>query len=464
MFLIILLVGIIPVVIIELILTNVAQSTVISTRLRNVSAQFSMLTNYLVQDNKLGERPDEEVDLLVEDIAGIFMSRIQVIDQDFNIITDTYQINKGKLCISKYVVDCFRGQSSAIVDEENQCIIMAQPIRDDDGDVVYVIAAFSSITDIYSAMESIQVMGATIIVICLAIVLFLAILLSYTTIKPFKKINEVIARIDKGHLTDEIQMKGSSEIQVISESFNKMLERISQLENSRQLFVSNVSHELKTPMTSMKVLADSLLAQDYVPNEMYKEFMMDLSNEINRENVIITDLLTLVKLDNPDMSMNITQTNINGMVESVLRLVRPLAREKNIELVLESYRPIIAEVDEVKLSMAISNLVENGIKYNKQDGYVHVSLNADRTYFYVKVKDNGKGIPADSLPRIFDRFYRVDKARDRATGGSGLGLSITRSIVLAHNGDIKVYSEEGKGTIFNMQIPLTYVKAQEEET
>lgn len=422
-----------------------------------------MLTNYMVQNNKLGERSDEEVDLLVDDIAGIFMSRIQVIDQDFKIITDTYQINKGKICISKYVVDCFLGQSSASVDEDNQCIIMTQPIRNEEGKVVYVLAAFSSISDIYAAMESIQVYGASVIVIALAVILFFAIFLSYTTAKPFKKINEVIARIDKGHLTDEIQMKGSSEVRTISASFNKMLERINQLENSRQLFVSNVSHELKTPMTSMKVLADSLLAQDNVPNEMYREFMMDLSNEINRENVIITDLLTLVKLDNPDMSMNITQTNINGMVESVLRMVRPLARQKNIELVLESYRPILAEVDEVKLSMAISNLVENGIKYNKQDGYVHVSLNADRTYFYVKVKDNGKGIPADSLPRIFDRFYRVDKARDRATGGSGLGLAITRSIVLAHNGDIRVYSEEGKGTIFNMQIPLTYVAASEYE-
>ena len=111
------------------------------------------------------------------------------------------------------------------------------------------------------------------------------------------------------------------------------------------------------------------------------------------------------------------------------------------------------------MSMAISNLVENSIKYNHPEGYVHVSLNADRTYFYIKVKDNGKGIPAESIPRIFDRFYRVDKARDRATGGSGLGLSITKNIILAHNGDIKVYSEEGKGTIFTMQIPLTHISS-----
>ena len=448
--------------ILELVLTNVAENTVVSTRVKNVSAQFSMLSNYFTQENSLEEITDNQTDLMVDAIAGIFLSRIQVIDRDFKIISDTYQINKGKICISKYVSDCFYGQSTAFVDAESQCIILAQPIRNEEGEITYVLFAVSSVSDIYSAMASIRLIGAAIIVILLIIVLFFAVFLSYTTAKPFKNINATIARIDKGHMTDEINLHGCSEVETISGSFNKMLERINQLETSRQLFVSNVSHELKTPMTSMKVLADSLLMQGDVPNEMYREFMGDLSNEINRENEIITDLLTLVKLDNASLSLNISQTNINGLVESILKMVKPLAKQKNIDLVLESFRPIIAEVDDVKLSMAISNLVENAIKYNNQEGFVHVSLNSDRTYFYVKVQDNGKGIPSESIPRVFDRFYRVDKARDRATGGSGLGLAITKSIVLAHNGDIKVYSEEGRGSTFTMQIPLTHQAAVKE--
>ena len=439
-----------------------AQGAVVSTRLKNVSAQFSMLNTYFTNADRLTGQDEGDVDLLVSDIARIFMSRIQVVNRDFKIISDTYQINKGKICISKYVVDCFKGQSSAFVDEDNQCIIMSQPVYDSTDEIAFAIVAVSSITDIYSAMDSIRLIGSTIIIIMLVVVLFFAVFLSYMTAKPFKNIEDVISRIDKGHMTDDINMKGCTEVEKISGSFNRMLERINQLEDSRQMFVSNVSHELKTPMTSMKVLADSLLSQgDAVPNEMYREFMQDLSNEIDRENVIITDLLTLVKLDNSKESMNISQVNINEMLEGILKMLKPLAQQKNIDLVLESYRPIYAEVDDIKLSMAISNLVENAIKYNHPEGYVHVSLNADRTFFYVKVKDNGKGIPASSLPRIFDRFYRVDKARDRATGGSGLGLSITKNIVLAHNGDIKAYSEEGKGTIFNMQIPLTHISASE---
>ena len=185
--------------------------------------------------------------------------------------------------------------------------------------------------------------------------------------------------------------------------------------------------------------------------------MGDIIGELDRENAIISDLLTLVRMDRTGLEMNITQVNINELIEAQLKLVRPLAAEKNIELVFESYRPIIAEVDETKFSMCVSNLVVNAIKYNHNDGWVHVTLNADASYFYVKVQVNGFGIPEESMEHIFERFYRVDKARDRATGGTGLGLAITRSIVTAHYGNIKGYSEVDQGTTFTMQIPLTHV-------
>ena len=141
-----------------------------------------------------------------------------------------------------------------------------------------------------------------------------------------------------------------------------------------------------------------------------------------------------------------------------MKIVRPLAEKKNIELLMETYRPIVAEVDEVRLSMALVNLIENAVKYNNVEGWVHVSLNADQTYFYITVEDNGFGIPKEAQEHVFDRFYRVDKARDRATGGTGLGLAITKSIIVAHNGVITVESEEGEGTTFTVKIPLTHIK------
>ena len=247
-----------------------------------------------------------------------------------------------------------------------------------------------------------------------------------------------------------------SETGQLSDAFNKMLGRLKQLNDSREEFVSNVSHELKTPLTSMKVLADSLLAQENVPIELYQEFMGDIAKEIDRENDIISDLLTLVKMDKTVQGLNIRQININELLETVLKRLKPIADKKKIEVVLESFRPVSAEIDEMKLTLAISNLVENAIKYNRDEGWVRVSLNADHKYFYVKVMDSGIGIPEEDQAHIFERFYRVDKSHSREIGGTGLGLAIARNAVIMHRGSIKVYSSKGEGTTFTVRIPLTY--------
>ena len=212
-------------------------------------------------------------------------------------------------------------------------------------------------------------------------------------------------------------------------------------------------------MTSMKVLADSLLEQDNVPVEMYQEFMQDIAKEIDRENQIITDLLSLVKMDRSGQTMNIQTMNINDLLEQILKRLKPIAEKKNVEMVMESFRPVNAEIDETKFTLAVSNLVENAIKYNRENGWVHVSLNADHKYFYVKVEDSGIGIPEQDQAHIFERFYRVDKSHSREIGGTGLGLAIARNAVLVHRGSIKVYSNEGEGTTFTVRIPLIYVAA-----
>lgn len=150
-------------------------------------------------------------------------------------------------------------------------------------------------------------------------------------------------------------------------------------------------------------------------------------------------------------------------MERILKRLQPLAAKQNIELVFESFRPVYAEVDEVKLSLAVTNLVENAIKYNKENGWVHVALNADHKFFYLKVADSGIGIPREDTEHIFERFYRVDKSHSREIGGTGLGLSIARNAVIMHRGAIKVHSEPGEGTTFTIRIPLTYISGRPQE-
>ena len=251
--------------------------------------------------------------------------------------------------------------------------------------------------------------------------------------------------------------KTISELKSANNQLQKDIENKERIDQMRQEFLNNVSHELKTPITSMKILADSLLMQPDVPVELYEEFMNDIVHEIDRENQIITDLLTLVKMDKTQADLNITSVKINDLLEVLLKRISPIAEKRGIKIRLETMREVVAEVDEVKLSLACNNLIENAVKYNHDDGKVDVSLNADHKFFYIRVKDTGCGIPEDCQEQIFERFYRVDKARSRETGGTGLGLAITRNVVLMHKGSIRVHSKEGEGATFIIRIPLNYI-------
>ena len=303
--------------------------------------------------------------------------------------------------------------------------------------------------------------GNVILLIASLGILLVAFLSGLRMTKPFIRITRSISAATEGYNEDYLHENTYTETMDISDAFNKMSGRMKALDDSRNEFVSNVSHELKTPITSMKVLADSLLSQENVPVELYQEFMGDMSEEIERENKIINDLLSLVKMDktaNSANTMNIKTENMNELVERILKRLRPIAATRNIEVVYESFRPVTAEVDETKLSLAISNLVENAIKYNKENGWVHVSLNADHKNCYIEVADSGIGIPDEAKEHIFERFYRVDKSHSREIGGTGLGLAIARSAVVMHRGAIKVFSQLGEGTTFTIRIPLTYVR------
>ncbi len=321
---------------------------------------------------------------------------------------------------------------------------------------IVISVSTSGIIQSYDYLNS----RAIIIEVLIAVVVFgLSWFLSKSLLKPFDKISESINAVKNGFTDEKIQVTDYLETEHIGDSFNQMMGRMKVLDDSRQEFVSNVSHELKTPLASMKVLADSLLSQEEVPNELYKEFMTDIADEIDRENKIITDLLALVKMTRTSADLNVEPMDINAILELTLKRLGPIAARANVKLIFESRRKVNAEVDEVKLTLALSNLVENAIKYNVDGGWVKVILDADHKFFTVEVSDSGIGIPQESLEHIYERFYRVDKSHSREIGGTGLGLAITRNAVLMHKGSIKVDSEEGKGTTFTVKIPLSYISS-----
>ena len=296
------------------------------------------------------------------------------------------------------------------------------------------------------------------IVISLVVVFFLASIFSYFVVKPIKEIVASIEDYAKNENKDvRIDSKSYLEFNKMINSINSIIEDINAMDESRSEFVSNVSHELKTPITSMKVLADSLIMQEgAVPIEVYEDFMKDIAREVERESEIITDLLTLVKLDQKAAELEIENRSINDLLDLIMKRIGPIAAERGIQISLETFKEVRADIDETKLTLAISNLVENAVKYNKDGGWIHVSLNSDDKYFYIKIKDSGEGISEDKISHIFERFYRADKSRSQKVSGTGLGLAITRSAIVMHRGSIKVANNIGPGTIFAVRIPLTY--------
>ena len=432
----------------------------VAWRTAEIQNQCTILSNQLSAANYLKEPISEVINAELSQLSNVYDGRVMVIDEDYHIIKDTFGVEAGKTILSPDVIQCFSGTGTSHYDGENRYIEITTPIMEKENKESHVkgVILVSISTDIiHDTLSELESKANLLFLMAMLVVIVAGSFVAYVMTKPFGEISQVIEDITEGYDSDNLHVDTYTETMQISEAFNKMRSRMKVLDDSRQEFVSNVSHELKTPLTSMKVLADSLLAQEDAPVELYKEFMGDITEEIERENKIINDLLSLVKMDKTAADLNIKSENINEVVERILKRLRPIAALRNIELVFESFRPVTAEVDEVKLSLAISNLVENAIKYNKENGWVQVSLNADHKYFYVKVADSGMGIPQESLDHIFERFYRVDKSHSKEISGTGLGLAIARNAIITHRGAIKVHSEEGEGTTFTVRVPLNYI-------
>ena len=436
----------------------------LSIRESEVMGQARIIANQIATSNYMNGNKEnlETLRAQMGMLTSIYDGRVLIVDDNFQIIYDTYNLDDNKTIISDAVIKSFKGESTQIYDSDNKYIEMSLPIinpNDEDKTVLGILVVSVSTDNIALNLSYLTQIATVIVFIVIVVVSFAGVLMSIRMTQPFTKLSDGIANLHGGVGDADLVVNDYTETSIICEKFNQMMGKIKVMDESRQEFVSNVSHELKTPLTSMKVLADSINSMPDAPLELYQEFMGDITNEIERETKIINDLLSLVKLDKTSAKLNIETVNMNELLEQIMKRLQPIADVQKVQLVLESFRPVVAEVDEVKITLAISNLVENAIKYNKIDGegWVHVSLNADHQYFYVKVEDSGMGIPEDSLDHIFERFYRVDKSHSREIGGTGLGLAIARSAVIMHRGAVMVHSEEGVGTTFTVRIPLNYI-------
>lgn len=462
-FLVILLVGIVPVSVFVGLYSSLYVNRSVDSDVTDLISNGQILNKQIISSGYLNQQSSEAVDNQLDALSTSFSGRMMIINSSLTVIKDTYNVDQGKTIVWSNIIKAFQGKTTSYYDRENEYLVVAIPIvstSNDSDEVLGVLVMNKSMAYITTNLDYFQSVSIITLLILYAVMIALALIFSGRFTRPYDKFSAAIDAEENGSNSAGIAVNDYTETQQVSEKLNSLIARMKVVDESRQEFVSNVSHELKTPLTSMKVLADSLNGQEDVPIELYKEFMADIGDEIDRETKIINDLLSLVKMDKAAASLTISPVNMNELIELILKRLKPIAEKQQVEVVFESFRPVTAEVDEVKITLAITNLVENGIKYNHEGGWVHVSLNSDHQYCYIKVEDSGMGIPQESLDYIFERFYRVDKSHSREIGGTGLGLAITKSAVLMHQGAIKVHSVEGEGTMFDVRIPLNYIEKE----
>jgi len=322
------------------------------------------------------------------------------------------------------------------------------------GQMIGVLVYSSPIQDMMQRVYHLQDQMILYFLIAACVAMIIALVISRILTRPVVSLTRSIQRMGRGDFSVRVPVTGSGELRRLSETFNTMSEKLEMLDQSRNQFVSNASHELKTPLATMKILLESIIYQPEMDAEMRTEFLTDINKEIDRLNMIIGDLLTLVSMDSKTMRLNRTNFSFADLVSDTVERLKLVLEQRNqeVKLILSDRCEMYA--DSAKLTQVVYNLLENASKYTQEGGCIRVRLIRSGRDAVFTVTDNGPGIPKEDQTHIFDRFYRVDKARSRETGGTGLGLSIVRQMVLMHGGNVSVESEEGNGSTFTVELPI----------
>ena len=289
------------------------------------------------------------------------------------------------------------------------------------------------------------------VVICL-VALVMGAVFSTALTRRLGLLLDAIRTVREGEYSHRVTMGGGDELSRLADEFNELTGRLQTTEEVRRRFVSDASHELKTPLASIQLLTDSILQADHMDADTAREFLTDIGDEARRLTRITEKLLTLTRLDTAP-AVQAVSVDVGAVVERVEHMLSPLARAVEVELELRLQPGCRIAATEDELYQVAFNLMENAVKYNLPGGKVYVTLQGDARRVCLRVEDTGVGIPEGDLPKIFDRFYRVDKARSRAAGGTGLGLSIVWDTVRRYGGTVTARRREPEGTCFEVFFP-----------
>ena len=291
-------------------------------------------------------------------------------------------------------------------------------------------------------------------VIC-AVALVMSVIVSGAITRRIAALLRAIRIVREGEYGHRVVIKGGDELSQLAGEFNELTGRLQTTEEVRRRFVSDASHELKTPLASIRLLTDSILQTGDMDPATVKDFVSDIGEEAERLTRISEKLLTLTRMDSA-VAVAEVPVDVKRVVEKVEHMLTPLADEGEVTVETDLQEDCMVLATEDDLYQIAFNLMENAVKYNLPGGSVTVTLRGAGDLVTLTVEDTGVGIPEEDLGKVFDRFYRVDKARSRAAGGTGLGLSIVRDTVRQHGGAVTVRRRESEGTCFEVAFPRWY--------
>lgn len=452
-------------------LTNMLGKYLFEQRIR---ADRAGLEKWAVQTAPSFYRADiERLSAAVRQAGAELGGRVLALDEDGKVVADSFQALHGaRLTYQEVASVLVEGKATdygvhSVRGNDAEPDILRLTRNEQDGwislstagivhqsNVVGVLVLISSVHDMMTNLYRLQDRMMIIFAVVAMAAVLMGILFSSILTNPMLDLTRGIQRMGKGDFSARVKVKGSSEIRHMAQAFNSMSEKLETLDHSRNQFVSDASHELKTPLATMKIMLESLIYQPDMQEELRTEFLQDVNKEIDRLTAIVTDLLTLVRADGHDVRLARERMSLAATVHDVVHRLKLVTEQKEQQLALKLEDSGDMYADKGKLDQVVYNLIENASKYTQPGGHIDVRLVRSGKDAVLTVQDNGPGISKENLPHVFERFFRADKARSRETGGTGLGLAIAQQIVTLHAGTITVDSEEGKGTTFTVTLPL----------
>lgn len=434
-----------------------------SNKASQLFAKANIISDLITQTELDRER---DVYPQVERIVSGTNVRVITVNPSFTVVFDSSKENSlaGKVLMRDVIKTAMDGeQTDAVSESETGTTIMSVAVPAISGSkilgVVYLTEMLSDMDEIISHVKVNMIMFSVLISILVGM---LSMGMSFLVTSPIDAFISIAKEISKGNYKMRLNVKGDVELRELAEAMNSMSQALESVDETHNKFISDVSHELKTPLASIKLICDSIVDSPEPDIEMIKEFLADLSNEVDRLTRIVQRLLTLTKIGNEEEQTNFTTVDFGVMLNAVINRLKPNAEAKHIILCgdLEAsmeLAPLLIDYD--RIWEAIYNITDNAIKYTRENGTVKISLKDDSNEIAVSISDSGVGIPEEERDKIFDRFYRIDDSRARDTGGTGLGLAIAKEAVLLHGGRIEVGESEYGGSEFTVYLPKRFAES-----